>query len=111
MLPLLTAVALATAAGTSNNTDLVWFDDPSAWHQQLARIVDHRFSTFKELKEFAQKAKVAGLCPFSPAQFRSFSLSLFGSCTHTDRATALGGKSLRSTIVPSVVGGVLVRET
>ena len=38
-------------------TDLVWRAAPNAWHQQLARIVDHRFSTFDELLRFARDAK------------------------------------------------------
>ena len=41
--------------------DLVWRDDPRAWHQQMARIVDHRFSTFGELRRFALDAKKAGV--------------------------------------------------
>lgn len=41
--------------------DLVWVDAPGAWHQQIARIVDHRFSTFAELSTFARNAKKAGV--------------------------------------------------
>ena len=41
--------------------DLIWRDSPGAWHQQLARIVDHRFSTFAELEHFAKDAKKAGV--------------------------------------------------
>ena len=40
--------------------DLVWRDAPHAWHQQAARIVDHRFTTFPELLSFARDAKQAG---------------------------------------------------
>ena len=40
--------------------DLAWQDAPQAWHQQTARIVDHRFSTFSELLTFATDAKAAG---------------------------------------------------
>ena len=32
-----------------------------AWHQQLGRIVDHRFSTFDKLEQFAATAKRAGV--------------------------------------------------
>lgn len=41
--------------------DLVWRDAPHAWHQQAARIVDHRFSTFTAMKSFARDAKKAGV--------------------------------------------------
>ena len=41
--------------------DLQWTDDPSAWHQQLARIVDHRFVSFARLQQFARDAKKAGV--------------------------------------------------
>lgn len=41
--------------------DLAWREAPGAWHQQLARIVDHRFSTFDELRRFALRAKQAGV--------------------------------------------------
>jgi hypothetical protein len=44
-----------------NGRDLVWRDHPGAWHQQMARIVDHRFSTFAELRKFALDAKRAGV--------------------------------------------------
>ena len=45
----------------ANGTDLVWRDMPGAWHQQLARIVDHRFTTLHELSAFARNAKKAGV--------------------------------------------------
>ena len=48
------------AALYESDRDLVWTDAPGAWHQQLARIVDHRFSTFDELFRFAVDAKRAG---------------------------------------------------
>ena len=48
------------AALYEGDRDLVWTDAPGAWHQQLARIVDHRFSTFDELFRFAVDAKRAG---------------------------------------------------
>jgi len=41
--------------------DLTWRAAPNAWHQQLARIVDHRFYTFKELQRYALGAKQAGV--------------------------------------------------
>ena len=40
------------------DADLVWRDAANSWHQQLARIVDHRFSTFDELRRFAPGLKV-----------------------------------------------------
>jgi hypothetical protein len=40
--------------------DLVWKNDPRQWHQQVARIVDHRFSTFDAFEEYATKAKQGG---------------------------------------------------
>ena len=43
------------------DTDLQWRDDPGAWHQQLARIVDHRFTTLDQLELFAAEAKLAGV--------------------------------------------------
>ena len=52
---------LAPIFSSSVGADLVWRDAPRAWHQQLARIVDHRFSTFDELLTFARKAKKAGV--------------------------------------------------
>ena len=44
-----------TSLSNSNSldSDLFWEDYPRAWHQQLARIVDHRFTTFNELRSFA----------------------------------------------------------
>ena len=48
-------------ASFATNSDLVWRDAPNSWHQQLARIVDHRFSTFDELLKFARDAKKAGV--------------------------------------------------
>ena len=40
--------------------DVAWRDDPRSWHQQAARIVDHRFLSFAELRSFAMQAKRAG---------------------------------------------------
>ena len=42
-------------------SDFTWRDSPGAWHQQMARIVDHRFSSFDELYTFALNAKKAGV--------------------------------------------------
>ena len=45
------------ASGASAD-DLIWRDAPNAWHQQLARIVDHRFKSFDRLRAFALDACV-----------------------------------------------------
>lgn len=60
------ATVLAAASSSNqiiaaNDSDLQWVDDPRAWHQSLARIVDFRFSTFAEFAEFAPAAKRAGV--------------------------------------------------
>ncbi len=44
-----------------NGDDLVWKDNPKAWHQQIARTIDHQFSTLEELESFALDAKRAGV--------------------------------------------------
>ena len=44
-----------------DHSDFTWRDSPGAWHQQMARIVDHRFSSFDELYTFALNAKKAGV--------------------------------------------------
>ena len=55
-------VLAATAVYAQDaGSDLLWHDAPNAWHQQLARIVDHRFSTFDVLLRFARGAKKAGV--------------------------------------------------
>eukprot|EP00040_Diaphanoeca_grandis_P020945 m.111402 g.111402 ORF g.111402 m.111402 type:complete len:772 (+) comp28119_c0_seq1:329-2644(+) len=59
-------------------TDLVWTDNPKQWHQQLARIVDHRFTTFSELKSFALRAKQAGISALMLVQIQN-SVSCPGS--------------------------------
>ena len=41
--------------------DLAWRNNPKQWHQQLARIVDHRFLNFQTLEKFAIDAKQAGV--------------------------------------------------
>ena len=45
----------------ADHSDFMWRDSPGAWHQQMARIVDHRFSSFDELYAFALNAKKAGV--------------------------------------------------
>ncbi|KAL1499974.1 hypothetical protein AB1Y20_012653 [Prymnesium parvum] len=57
MSPLLGAALLSAAIPS----DLAWHDAPNAWHQQLARIVDHRFYTFAALRRFALDARRAGV--------------------------------------------------
>lgn len=56
---------LSVASKPMSDLDLVWRDEPNAWHQQLARIVDHRFSTLDELQRFALAAKRAGVSALS----------------------------------------------
>ena len=50
-----------TTVGYQVDDDLIWNDALNSWHQRLARIVDHRFSTFDELLTFALNAKKAGV--------------------------------------------------
>ena len=45
---------------TPNISDIIWHDEPHSWHQQIARIVDHRFKSFAELERFARTAKASG---------------------------------------------------
>ena len=45
----------------ANDTDLAWTNNPRQWHQQTARIVDHRFFNFSVFKKFATDAKKAGV--------------------------------------------------
>ena len=52
---------LMNTARTAPIDDLVWRDAPHAWHQQAARIVDHRFSTFTAMQSFARDAEKAGV--------------------------------------------------
>eukprot|EP01047_Picozoa_sp_COSAG01_P025890 COSAG01_NODE_1651_length_9623_cov_6.232045_1_plen_155_part_00 len=52
--------AVPTAAAWGGGDDLAWVNHPSQWHQQAARIVDHRFRSFPELLTFARDAKQAG---------------------------------------------------
>ena len=58
---LLLAAALTTLSGCqAADESLAWNNTAHAWHQQAARIVDHRFTTFPELLSFARDAKQAG---------------------------------------------------
>ena len=52
---------LKATTSTAPIDDIVWRDAPHAWHQQAARIVDHRFSTFAAMSSFARDAKQAGV--------------------------------------------------
>ena len=49
------------APTAQDDADLVWRDDPRQWHQQIARIVDHRFTNFEAMRAFATNAKRAGV--------------------------------------------------
>ena len=43
------------------DADLLWREVPHAWHQQIARIVDHKFHNFSEFAKFSRTAKQAGV--------------------------------------------------
>ena len=43
------------------DADLLWREVPHAWHQQIARIVDHKFQNFSEFAKFSRIAKQAGV--------------------------------------------------
>ena len=58
--PILVA-SLFTEFALGRGDDLVWVNSPRAWHQQLARIIDHRFTDFDTMKSFALDAKKAGV--------------------------------------------------
>jgi len=45
----------------TDGVDVQWRETPNAWHQSLARIVDHRFHSFDVLEDFALTAKKAGV--------------------------------------------------
>eukprot|EP01049_Picozoa_sp_SAG25_P001222 SAG25_NODE_50_length_18801_cov_117.737729_2_plen_829_part_00 len=47
--------------GKSDDEDLVWKQQPQAWHQQAIRIVDHPFTNLAELHRFGMQAKKAGV--------------------------------------------------
>jgi len=49
--------ASARAQLYAGDTDIAWADAPGAWHQQTARIVDHRFKTFDAMLQFVMHAK------------------------------------------------------
>ena len=44
----------------ADGDDLVWRNNPKAWHQQTARTIDHRFTSFDELAAFATAAIAMG---------------------------------------------------
>ena len=67
------AIVIAIASVAAIDSDLVWQDHPGAWHQGLARIVDHRFTTLKELDSFARKAKQAGVSALMLVQIQKTS--------------------------------------
>ena len=56
----LLAAAAVLLPACSSAESLAWNNTARAWHQQAARIVDHRFTTFPELLSFARDAKQAG---------------------------------------------------
>ena len=47
--------------GSTADDDLAWQDNPRAWHQQTARIKDHRFLDFPTMRDFARQQKAAGV--------------------------------------------------
>ena len=56
------------------DNDIAWTDAPGAWHQSVARIVDHRFKTFDAMFSFVMAAKKASaLNPLSRVLSESFS--------------------------------------
>ena len=50
-----------TRAGRLLLPELAWYNHPKQWHQQMARVVDHTFTTFADLETFAHAAKRAGV--------------------------------------------------
>eukprot|EP01043_Picozoa_sp_COSAG02_P000275 COSAG02_NODE_5_length_66751_cov_63.939148_21_plen_479_part_00 len=58
---LLPPAAAVRARLKVDDDDLVWNEDPRAWHQQSARTVLHRFSTFQNFQQFARESKQAGV--------------------------------------------------
>lgn len=64
---IMTSLSITASTSVDHNAsavderDLQWTNDPKQWHQQTARIVDHRFTTFAELRVFANNAKRAGV--------------------------------------------------
>ena len=61
LLPLVPPAAAVRARLKVDDDDLVWNEDPRAWHQQSARTVLHRFSTFQNFQQFARESKQAGV--------------------------------------------------
>jgi hypothetical protein len=59
------------AALYAGDADVVWADAPGAWHQQVARIVDHRFKTFDAMFAFVMEAKKAGVGAVMLAQIQN----------------------------------------
>ena len=57
----LLAAAAVLLPACSSAESLAWNNTARAWHQQAARIVDHRFSTFTAMQSFARDAKKAGV--------------------------------------------------
>jgi hypothetical protein len=55
----------------AGDADITWTDAPGAWHQQTARIVDHRFKTFDAMFEFVMRAKKAGVGAVMLAQIQN----------------------------------------
>lgn len=66
-------VHLAVCVHASKDADLIWRNDPGAWHQQIARIVDHRFTTFEDMARFALEAKRAGVSALMLVQIQKTS--------------------------------------
>ena len=55
------ANAAAASVAPESSPDLPWREVERAWHQQAARIIDHRFTDFATLEAFAKDAKQAGV--------------------------------------------------
>jgi hypothetical protein len=51
----------SAVANTAPCDDLAWVELPQAWAQQAVRIVDHPFSSLRELRKFGLQAKKAGV--------------------------------------------------
>lgn len=68
VLVLVAAAATSTIAQSPSDAvvevmqeDWRWVNNPKAWHQQAARTVNHRFTTFADFAAFALDAKKAGV--------------------------------------------------
>ena len=64
-----------SSAVPATNDDLAWHNNPRQWHQQLARIIDHRFRTFRDLEAFALNAKQAGVSALMLVQIQRTQVS------------------------------------